>query len=293
MFFKGFGEAAYGGWLRSGVELPAGFQRVEFEGGTVVLRSRVAEVLLAAGVQDPEAVARTSPAPMRGRGQLGRVELGDGRGVALVRPLRRGGLLGKFIRRLSFDPWRSFSELTVSAEAAARGASVLDVLAAVTCRRPIGYHHGLVTREVQGARDLMRVLREDPLGRPRRQALVAAGRAIRDLHEAGVDHVDLNLKNILLAPDGRAIVIDLDRCRISEHPVPWRVRQRNLIRLLRSWTKLGASHPESVAPRDRLVLARAYARGDRDLMRRLTSAGSRARFVLHRLLWRLFPPRIP
>ena len=48
-----------------------------------------------------------------------------------------------------------------------------------------------------------------------------------DLHEAGVDHVDLNLKNILLAPDGRAIVIDLDRCRISDHALPWPTRRRN------------------------------------------------------------------
>jgi tRNA A-37 threonylcarbamoyl transferase component Bud32 len=139
----------------------------------------------------------------------------------------------------------------------------------------------------------MRVLREDPPGPTRRKALIAAGEAVRGLHDAGVDHVDLNLKNILLAPDGHAIVIDLDRCRMGKAALPWATRQRNLIRLLRSWTKLGASHPESVSPRDRLVLARAYSRGDRDVLRRLLSAGARARFTLRRLLWRFFPPKIP
>jgi 3-deoxy-D-manno-octulosonic acid kinase len=274
------------------MHLPAGFKRIEVNDTVVVLRAGLADSLLAAGIQDPETLVQTSPSPLRGRGALGRVSLADG-GTAVVRLLRRGGLFGKVVRRLSLDPWRPLSELAVSAEASARGAAVLDVLAAISHRRAFGYHHGVVTREVEGARDLMRVLREDPPGSARRKALRAAGRAVRALHDAGVDHVDLNLKNILLAPDGRAVVIDLDRCRIAERTLPRKVGRRNLLRLLRSWTKLSSVHPDSAHPRDPFHFVLAYAEGDRRLLRRLVSAGVQAHFPLRRAFWRVFPPRIP
>jgi 3-deoxy-D-manno-octulosonic acid kinase len=272
------------------MEPPQGFERVEHEGAVLVLREGLAPALLEAGVADPVGLVEAQPTEHAGRGKLARVELEGG--PALVRPLLRGGLLGKLIRRLSFDPWRSVAELAVSAEAAARGASVLDVLAAVTRRVGLGFQHGLVTREVTGARDLMGALK-DARGRERAAALRAAGDAVRALHDAGVDHVDLNLKNVLLRPDGRALVIDLDRCRIGRLDLSWERRRSNLLRLLRSWVKLGSVHPGRVHPRDPLRLARAYARGDRELRRRLVRAGRGARFPLRRLLWRLFPPRIP
>lgn len=257
-----------------------------------MLRNGLGPQLLERGIEDPERLLTTAPSDLRGRTQLARLDMGS-EGAVVVRSLRRGGLLGKLVRRLSWDPWRALAELIVSAEATARGATVLDVVAAVTRRAAFGYHHGLVTREVAEARDLLAVLREEPEGPTRWRALAAAGRSIRRLHDAGVDHVDLNVKNVLLAPDGRAIVIDLDRCRIGAGPLPWSTREGNLIRLLRSWSKLGASEPASTQPRDPLRLARAYAGDDRQLLRRLVTSGARARFCLRKLRWRLFPTRYP
>jgi 3-deoxy-D-manno-octulosonic acid kinase len=274
------------------MDLPPGYTRLELEdqGAVLVVRDGLADALVAAGVQDPERLVREAPSDLRGRSALARIDLGS-EGRAIVRALQRGGLLGKWVRKLSLDPRRAEAELRVSAQAAARGARVLEVLAAVTRKAPGGYHHGLVTREVEGARDLLAVLRSTPGRRDRWRTLEAAGEAVRLLHEAGVDHVDLNVKNILLRPSGEALVIDLDKCRLGPGPAPWSVRRANLLRLLRSWVKLGCGEPQSVDPRDPLALARGYAGGDRALLRRLASL--RASFPLRRLLWSLRPPRYP
>jgi 3-deoxy-D-manno-octulosonic acid kinase len=271
------------------VELPTGFRRLEVDDAVVVAKDAVADALLAAGVADPEALVLRSPAALAGRGRLGRVEL-PGAVVAIVRPLLRGGLLGKVVKRVSLDETRALAELTVSVEAAARGASVLEVLAAVTRRRGPGWSHAVVTREVPGARDLTAVLTGPDGPRARARALRAAGQAVRRLHDAGVDHVDLNLKNILLPAAGDALVIDLDRCRLGPAPASDAVREENLVRLLRSWTKLGVQRPGSTRPRDPLALLRGYApgRAGRPLRRALVAAGrAQGGFPWRRAMWGL------
>lgn len=271
---------------------PAGFTRVERDGAVVVVRSALEGVLLDAGIADPVGLVARAPSRLAGRGRLASVDLGPA-GRAVVRPLLRGGALGWLVRRLalgglSLDRGRALAELVVSAEAAARGARVLDVLAAVTRPGPLGFTHGLVTREVEGARDLMAVLEREPAP-ARRAALLAAGRAVRRLHDAGVDHVDLNLKNILLAPDGEALVIDLDRCRLGQGPASDAVREANLLRLLRSWTKLGVRAPGAVRPRDPFLLLRGYAPGRAERPRRralVAAARARGGFGCRRVVWR-------
>ena len=104
--------------------------------------------------------------------------------------------------------------------------------------------------------------------------------------------MDLNLKNVLLGPDGEALVIDLDRCRIGEGPAPWPVVRENLLRLHRSWWKLRAAEPASAHPRDPLRFLRAYAGPDRELRRRVRAAGRARTYPLRSLLWRLRPPRL-
>lgn len=270
--------------------VPEGYERVEHAGATIVLRSDLREALLAAGVADPVGLIARQPASDKaGRAALGRVTL-EGEGPVLVRALTRGGLLGKLVKRLSWDPARAENELVVSATAARRGAVVPEVVAAVTRGVAGGYEHGLASRELVGARDLVAILRQER-GSARGRALRAAGEAIRRLHEAGVDHVDLNLKNVLIDGEGRGVVIDLDRCRMGAGPLGEGARRANLLRLYRSWIKLRVAEPDSVAERDPLRLALAYAGGDRALLRGVVEAGLGARFWSHRLRWSLFPPR--
>lgn len=291
------------------MELPPGYERHEVGGAHVVARADLAPALLAAGVADPDALVARAPLALGGRGRLARVALEGG--AALVRPVRRGGLLGKLVARLSLDPERALRELVVSAHARARGAAVLDVLAAVTTPRGLGVWHAVVSREVEGARDLARLLAARPAPAARRAALLAAGRAVRALHDVGVDHVDLNLANVLvrpgagpvdpgaagarpegggpvgLRPEAGALVIDLDRCVARDGPVPDAVRRRNLLRLLRSWVKLGARDPDAVRARDPWRFLRGYAPGDRALARALLRAVGPRPFPCRRALWLL------
>lgn len=56
--------------------------------------------------------------------------------------------------------------------------------------------------------------------------------ACRALHDSGFFHGDLGNQNILLAPDGRVLFIDLNRCRIvPEGGLPNKLRARDLSRI--------------------------------------------------------------
>ncbi|MAL99578.1 MAG: 3-deoxy-D-manno-octulosonic acid kinase [Alteromonadaceae bacterium] len=72
------------------------------------------------------------------------------------------------------------------------------------------------------------------------------GATIRRFHDAGVDHVDLNVNNILVAGE-RIHLIDFDRCRFRGNERGWGWRGRNLVRLRRSadkfFTSMGQSEP--------------------------------------------------
>ncbi|MBI3725804.1 hypothetical protein HY251_17900 [bacterium] len=173
-----------------------------------------------------------------------------------------------------------------------RGAPVVEPLSAITRRSGVGFRHALATREVQDGRDLERVLRE-ARGDERRALIAAAGDAVRRLHDAGFDHADLNLKNVLVraGPGGPAlaVVLDLDRGRLRE-ALTTSARRRNLVRLLRSFWKLFVRAGASAAsPRDPFRFARAYARGERERRRELVSWGRSALPALRAraFLWRL------
>lgn len=273
------------------VEVPPGYVRLDREGATLVLREGLEDALLAAGVAHPDELVARAPAPgLGGRGALSRLDLPGG--AALLRLYWRGGLLGKLVRRLSLDAGRAADELRLHALALARGAPVVEAVAAVTRPSGVGFRHALATREVSGARDLARVLRETQ-GRERRRALAAAGAAARRLHDAGVDHADLNVKNVLLRESSgglEAWVLDLDRGRIHERLEP-AARRRSLVRLLRSFVKTATVlAPGTISPRDPFRLARGYAGEDRALRREIVGWGRAAwpRIRARARVWRFF-----
>ena len=56
-------------------------------------------------------------------------------------------------------------------------------------------------------------------------------RACRALHDAGFLHGDLGNQNVMLAPDGRTLFVDLNRARLHPGPLPPRLRARDLSRI--------------------------------------------------------------
>ena len=73
---------------------------------------------------------------------------------------------------------------------------------------------------------------------------------------AGLVHRDLNLKNILIAPD-RAYILDLDRCKVEEGVAAAKAQVMR-DRLLRSLEKWEGTSGRSAPPQVRARLSEAF-----------------------------------
>ena len=206
-----------------------------------------------------------TPAPGQtryfGRAELRAVELADG-GQALVRSCRHGGLLRHVTRDWFVSrPPRPFVELAVTALARERGLPAPEILAALVARGIGPWYRGwLVTREIKGSRNLWEALLEGVDGGGKRALLRQVGYSLRLMHASGIDHADLNLRNILVL-DGtlgpEIFIIDFDKARLFEGAVPAARARRNLRRLRRSVDKLDRERVR-VRPQDWDVLVDAY-----------------------------------
>ena len=108
------------------------------------------------------------------------------------------------------------------------------------------------------------------------------------MHEAGVVHADLNLRNLLVSPGGDGApdtvsVIDLDRSPLASTPPGDRARRANLDRMMRSLRKF----PEA----QRLLgdSAREAAEGVRKLLEGCQKSGQQAQQGIEWLLENLPP----
>ena len=188
----------------------------------------------------------------------------DGPGL-MVRQYVHGGLLGPVRGSLFLSDGRMRRELQLAAYARRRGVPTSAPLAVRVERAwgPLvkGY---FVSEKIPEAMNLLELCESVSAGHvPSRQqsrdlAAAIAG-AIADMHDAGILHADLNLKNVLVrnpfdAPE--AYVIDFDRAELTPQPT-LRQRLANLLRLDRSVVKWAASR-RAVAPADRLRTLRCY-----------------------------------
>lgn len=184
-----------------------------------------------------------------GRARHPVVALPDG-ARAVVRRYRRGGAV-RFLNRATYlGGHRAFDELRATERARGGGVRVPEVLAATERRGVVGYAAWLATRLIPGAVESAAWLRGASAG-ARRAFFAEAGRQVARMHAAGVAHPDLNLRNLLVvgsgdeaaSDDGRrgiaVWVIDFDRARLFDGPVPPERREADLARLGRSATKLG------------------------------------------------------
>lgn len=168
-----------------------------------------------------------------GRGQAQQLAL-NGRDVVL-RHYRRGGMVARFNpdRYARSDPRdsRAMREFSLLRWMVARG---LPVPVPVAARQQLvgkSYTADIIVGMLPNTRNLVQRLSEAPLSETH---WIAVGQAIRALHDAQVFHSDLNAHNLLLDNEGRAWVVDFDKCDVRSKG-EWKAA--NLERLKRSLRK--------------------------------------------------------
>lgn len=224
-----------------------------------------------------------------GRGPLARFTLA---GIPAVgKRALHGGLLGPVLGGLYLGRGRALGQLRASVRLARAGVPTPEILA-IGSRRVAGCLHAqaIVAREIEGARNLHGLAGERLTGARRREILDRTARVLRDMHDAGFVHADLNLSNLVWGrgPAGETLfVVDLEQGRFAE-PIAAGARIRTLARLVRSCEKwVAASHRPSRREEARFLLG--YARGDRALLRLIAGRlrRYRGRLGARRLTWRL------
>ncbi len=213
--------------------------------------------------RDPARAATLSPrdfappadkagdAPQASAQAVQRLATGSGRGQAalvpsplgayVLRHYRRGGLVARLSDdRFAHEPVHRGRAMREFALLRLMQAWDLPVPAPVAARHhphAFSYSADIAVAWLPGTRNLVQCLRE---ARPAAAAWVAIGHAIRQLHERQVFHADLNAHNLLLDAQGRAWVVDFDKCERRPGD-EWKAT--NLARLLRSLRKEAKREP--------------------------------------------------
>jgi 3-deoxy-D-manno-octulosonic acid kinase len=152
----------------------------------------------------------------------------------VVRRLMHGGLLRHVTGWRFVSPRRTLRELEVSLHLASHGVPTPEILAVRVQRQGWFHRIDVITRLVPDSVDLLTFL-ENP--RPEcGDIMQGAGALIRRMHDLGVYHADLHIKNILRDSGGGLWLLDLDKaCRFDE--VPGIMKRLNLRRFVHSVNK--------------------------------------------------------
>jgi len=187
-------------------------------------------------------------------------------GTAVVRAFVHGGLLRGATRDLFLGKARMARELYVYLHALSRGVPTCEPIG-LRIEKLFGpfVRAHYVSVKIEGAADLLELCKsicagEQHVSAAKRRLLInRIACAIAAMHDAGICHADLNLKNILvknLACEPEVFIIDFDKAQVLED-VSLRRRLGNLVRLDRSIIKWPASR-QVVHRSDRLRLWRDY-----------------------------------
>jgi len=220
----------------------------------------------------------------------------------VVRDYCHGGLFGKILRDIFWDRLRPLRELSICEAAGQSGIKTSEVIAIVknSILGPV-YRCRLVSKEISGAIDLMELLlnpEKNKLVVRKRQIIDKVAKAVKEMHDAGIYHADLHLKNILVqsAAGGKVNVymIDLDKSQQYEK-ISFNKRMRNIMRLDRSVEKMirnnrvkfDETYPFPISGIDKLRFLKEYVKTDNKSEKplRYYLRSYKTSHNLHRLWW--------
>lgn len=190
----------------------------------------------------------------QGRGTTWFVQLDKLQGA--LRHYRRGGLFGKIISdHYLFTGWqktRCIEEFRLLDKLNQAGVNVPRPIAARVKKTGFCYQADLLSEKISDASDLVDILQHRSLSQ---QEYKAIGLQIKKLHDAQVNHSDLNIHNILLDKAGKVWLIDFDKCS-QQSGDNW--KDNNLARLLRSFRKEVSKRAIQWHENDWLYLMKGY-----------------------------------
>ncbi|MBP9003948.1 MAG: hypothetical protein KBH78_10035 [Candidatus Hydrogenedentes bacterium] len=174
-----------------------------------------------------------------GRGAVWQFPLPDG-GRGILRECRRGGWIGRLWRRHYLLANRPLREWRVHCRAWQLGVPTVEPLGVRWVWRGPFCAGLLATRYAEGV-SLGRWLATEPGEAARRDCLRRVGSVTRQVHDAGLLHADLQVRNILVTPAGEVLLLDWDRGRILNRPATPAERSHGVFRFRRSLEKSGGA----------------------------------------------------
>lgn len=245
-----------------------GYEHVVVErANALVMKSFVGAVRDILQTQTLYQYAAHSPDALRlqGRAPVYAIPLGLSQQRVVVRHATHGGLLGRIVRDRFLPPTRAARELAAAFRLRLSGVPTPEVVAVVTY--PAGAmlkRADVATLYVEGGADLSAVLGDRRNDDQRRPILDAVALLLTRLTQAGAQHPDLNLKNVLLtsAEHGYlAHVLDVDRVHfhVPNDPMIARANLDRLVRSLRKWRAGTGAHTGNLSDADISYLSLAVA----------------------------------
>lgn len=214
----------------SDADVPEGFVKIVDGRYTYIVQKENAKIIVDAlsgkGLFDRSAA--------KGRHALRRFPLGPNR-FGLVKLCRRGGLVRFLLSRHFLFFNRPLQEFHAHYTACQVGLPVPFLLGVCWSHRFLLFSGAIATEEIPGS-DLAYYLQQNSRSSDQKQQnLASCGKIIRAMHDAGIMHHDLNIKNLFIAPAG-PMLLDFDKAVIRK-PLSSLQRAFGLLRLRRSFDK--------------------------------------------------------
>ena len=288
--------------------IPDGFELIKKRKCRIFVRSEYRELFQCLGddLLDNYQDEKQENQAFSGRGTCRVVSLGVPDNKVVIRRYRHGGLLGMLVGDLFWGRTRPFNELAVSRKALTMGLQTTEIVAIIMHNLFFFlFKADLVTKEIVNSFDLISCLKDDlpemvNIYRQKKEVIVEIASSVRKMHDIGIYHGDLHLKNIMIkvAKDSgfSVYIIDMDKSKLIDC-LTVEDRVKNLYRLDRSVEKLKMQFRRSydhrcrmfpVSKADRVRFFRAYMCGYtkgnswRDLIRKYSPD-----YLSHKLRWRI------
>ncbi len=288
--------------------IPEGFELIKRVKCTIFVRTEYRELFQCFGeaLLDGSLGGKDENLAFTGRGTCRVVTLKSPDNRVVIRRYRHGGLLGMLAGDLFWEQARPFNELAVSRKASKMGLQTTEVVAIIKHKVFFPFFKAdLVTREIANSFDLISCLKDElpamaNIFKQKKDVIVEIASSVRKMHDIGIFHGDLHLKNIMLKmkKDGgfSIYVIDLDKSTMV-NVLTIAKRVKNLYRLDRSVEKLKMQFVKSpdiynrrfpVSKSDRVRFFKEYMRGctNGDSWRNLIRKYS-PDYLSHKLRWRI------